>query len=261
MRDPMRHALRSGLQVINHLLRPFKLTLSRTDNNMTNLYWRNVAKPEYKYSKISPTACYAPWLSDEVFMQTYDKVKRNTLVDIYRCFELWELAKQAINVPGDFLEVGVWRGGTASLIAKACQNSGKKVYLADTFLGVVKASSADGWYKGGEHADTTPRIVEELLGSVGLNNFKLLTGIFPDDTAHLIHGNLAFIHIDVDVYKSAKDIFDWAFPKLSPGGIVVVDDYGFDRCPGITKFCNELKTETSIIFFHNLNGHGIIVKR
>ena len=74
-------------------------------------------------------------------------------MDIYRRFELWELAKQANTIPGNFLEVGVWRGGTACLLTKASNESRKTVYLADTFLGVVKANVRDGWYTGGEHSD------------------------------------------------------------------------------------------------------------
>jgi O-methyltransferase len=80
-------------------------------------------------------------------------------------------------------------------------------------------------------------------------------------TAHCILGDIAFLHIDVDVYKSARDIFDWAFPRLSPGAIVVFDDYGFDRSPGVTRLCNELKMMAGIIFFHNINGHAVVIKR
>ncbi len=257
----MKHVLQSGLQLINRVVGLFGLSLSRLETSKTNLYWHGDAGTEYKYSKVQPTACYAPWLTDDCFAVVYDKARAHTLVDIYRCFELWELAKQATLIPGNFLEVGVWQGGTACLIAKASQKSGKTVYLADTFLGVVKAGSGDGWYKGGEHADASPIIVEDVLNSVEARNFRILAGIFPDDTAHLIEGEIAFLHIDVDVYQSAKDIFEWAFPRIPSGGIIVFDDYGFDRCPGVTRFCNELKIMNGIIFFHNLNGHAVVIKR
>ena len=66
-------------------------------------------------------------------------------------------------------------------------------------------------------------------------------------------------HIDVDTYLSAKEIFDYAWPKIPVGGIVVFDDYGFWTCEGVTKYFNalDLKDGRKI---HNLNGHGIIVK-
>jgi O-methyltransferase len=253
--------MRSGAQFVNRMLGLVGLNVTRVGSRRTDLFWCDVGSPEYKYSRISPTAHYAPWLSDEAFGRLYDNVKEYTLVDIYRCFELWELAKQATMTPGDFLEVGVWRGGTACLLAEASAESRKTVYLADTFAGVVKAGPGDGAYSGGEHADTSMKIVEQVLHSVGANNFRILQGIFPDETAHCIDGTLAFVHIDVDVYKSTKDIFDWAFPRVSSGGIVVFDDYGSDRCPGVTRLCNELKHRSDLIFIHNLNGHAIVIKR
>ena len=126
--------MRSGLQLINRAVGLVGLNLTRVDTSRTDLYWRSVGSPEYKYSKILPTACYAPWLSDEVFALVCDKAKGHTLVDIYRCFEPWELAKQANTIPGNFLEVGVGKGGTACLLTKASEKSGKTVYLADTLV-------------------------------------------------------------------------------------------------------------------------------
>jgi len=68
-------------------------------------------------------------------------------------------------------------------------------------------------------------------------------------------------HCDVDVYQSAKDVFDWAWERLSPGGLAVFDDYGFPACPGVTKFVDEQRGRDDRLVLHNLNGHGIVVKR
>jgi len=68
-------------------------------------------------------------------------------------------------------------------------------------------------------------------------------------------------HIDVDTYDSAKDIVEWVWPRLSVGGAVVFDDYGFVRCEGVTKLVNELSSDNDKLFIHNLNGHGLIFKR
>jgi O-methyltransferase len=257
----MKSLMRTSLQLTNRALSVFGLNLTRSDVFRTDLYWRGYGDVDYKYSKVVPTAYYAPWLSDDAFIEIYGLARDSTLVDIYRCFELWELAKQSLAVPGSFLEVGVWRGGTACLLAKAIEGSGRTIYLADTFRGVVKAGAGDGWYIGGEHSDSTASGVKQLLTSVGAKNFEILSGIFPEDTAPYVHGSIAFVHIDVDVYKSAKDVFDWAFPRMPPGAVAVFDDYGSDRCPGVTRFCNELKLERELIFFHNLNGHAVIIKR
>jgi O-methyltransferase len=169
--------------------------------------------------------------------------------------------KKNEHLKGDIVEVGVWRGGTGALLAKAAESySNCKVYLADTFTGVVKASSQDTTYKGGEHADTSIEMVEKLLADLHVNNTVLLQGIFPNEV-HLNNAQPAIrlCHIDVDTYASAKDIFDYIWPYIVPGGCVVFDDYGFWGCEGVTKLCNEISLSDAT-FIHNINGHGIFIK-
>ncbi|MCU1336545.1 MAG: tylF 1 [Bryobacterales bacterium] len=162
------------------------------------------------------------------------------------------------------MEVGVWRGGSGALMAKKALLAGiaDPVYLCDTFEGVVKAGSHDGVYKGGEHCDTSQHIVEDLLRTLSLTNARVLKGIFPDQTAHLIEPGARFrlCHVDVDVYESAKDVMAWVWSRMVPGGIVVYDDYGFRGGEGITKYVNEQMSESERLVLHNLNGHAIVVK-
>ena len=223
--------------------------------------WTNDALGDVVHHRVLPHATYSPWLSDESFKEVYSVVKDFTLVDIYRCYELWTLSNQLLDVEGDVLEVGVWRGGTGALIASALKNSEKKVFLADTFTGVVKASNKDTNYKGGEHADTSLETVMRLNQQLNLTNTLILQGIFPEDTAHRVSNKLSFVHCDVDVYESAKDIIDWSTPRLSRGGMIVFDDYGFSGCDGVTRLVNELRTENVFFFVHNLNGHAIFIKK
>ncbi len=208
------------------------------------------------YERLEPNATYAPWLADNRFLITYKTLAAYTLVDIYRCWELWTLAKQTSTLKGNILEVGVWRGGTGVLLAK---NSGTLVYLCDTFTGVVKAGEYDSHYTGGEHSDANQCDVEELLAIFGIENTKILNGVFPDETAACIPPYIRFrlCHIDVDTYQSAKDIMDWVWPRLVVGGVVVYDDYGFDKCSGVTRHVNEL---TDRLVLYNLNGHAIVIK-
>ena len=212
------------------------------------------------HHRVLPHATLAPWLNDRAFLNIYNKVKSYTLVDLYRCYELYNLALQASKVDGAILEVGVWRGGTGAIIAEASKTTNKKVYLADTFSGVVKAGANDTSYKGGEHADTSRSLVSNLISSLSLANVQILEGVFPEDTAHLIKENISMLHCDVDVYSSSKDIVEWCLPKMSTGGVLVFDDYGFYGCEGVTLFCNELKSRKDLIFIHNLNGHAVFIK-
>ncbi|CAN5496158.1 TylF/MycF/NovP-related O-methyltransferase [soil metagenome] len=218
---------------------------------------------QYKYTHFYnlPIATYSPWMQDEEFKKTYEFSKKKTLVDIYRCYELWSLVKQTNKLQGDILEVGVWKGGTGSLLAKAASKE-TTVFLCDTFSGVVKAGSKDNLYKGGEHADTSLDTVTHLLKNLHITNASILEGVFPEDTGELI-GNrkFRFCHIDVDVYQSAKDIFLWVWDRMVRGGMVVFDDYGFAACEGITDLVNhELAVRNDLMMIHNLNGHAILIK-
>jgi len=216
------------------------------------------------YETVLPAATYSPWNSSADFQATYQQIKGHTLVDIYRCWELWTLVGQIADRDGGILEIGVWRGGTGALMAKRALMAGSRspVYLCDTFEGVVKAGSHDVHYKGSEHADTSQHVVEDLLRTLNVTNVQILKGIFPDQTAHLIEAGtrLKLCHIDVDVYQSAKDVMAWIWDRMLPGGIIVYDDYGFSICEGITKFVNEQVHESDRLVLHNLNGHAIVIK-
>ena len=219
----------------------------------------------FSYDNVIPFANYAPWRLDSDFMKAYDSIKNNSLVDIFRCYELWELTEKIHNLNKNvhFIEIGVWRGGTAAIIGKklGLLKSTSNLYLADTFTGVVKVSEKDSYYKGGEHSDTSQAIVEKLLINY-YDNCKILKGIFPDDTSHLIDSNEKFglCHIDVDVYESAKSIVNWIWDRMIIGGVIIFDDYGFHTCDGITKYVNEQKLKSDRLIVHNLNGHAIMVK-
>lgn len=216
------------------------------------------------HEDLFPFATWSPWNVDEDFIDAYDKVSDHTLVDKYRCYELWQLAEQAAKLPaGALLEVGVWRGGTGALIAAKSQQCGvtDNVYLCDTFSGVVKAGENDDTYAGGEHSDTSREVVEQLTRDMRLMNVEILQGIFPDDTAAEIEDlRFRMCHIDVDVYQSAKEVNEWVWSRLVPGGIVVYDDYGFQACDGVLKCVEEQRQLKDRIVLHNLNGHAVVIK-
>ncbi|MBI5007563.1 MAG: class I SAM-dependent methyltransferase [Nitrosomonadales bacterium] len=220
---------------------------------------------KFSYAPIRPIAGYSPWAADTDFMEIHEAVRENTMVDIYRLHELYSLVRQLGKLPeGDILEVGVWRGGSGALLARTAALAGlsSRVFLADTFRGVVKAGSRDSKYTGGEHADTSLDIVENLLGEkLKLENFSILQGVFPEQTGAEIAGrSFRLCHIDVDVYESARDVNEWVWPRLVPGGMVVYDDYGFEPCVGVTRYVNEQLALEDRLILHNLNGHALVIK-
>jgi O-methyltransferase len=216
------------------------------------------------YGPVQPQADYRPWDTDEIFAPLYLAVREHTKVDEARCYLLWRTALQCADLNGDFLEVGVWRGGTGALLSDAAArlDDGRHVYLADTFRGVVKAGPKDDYYKGGEHADTSRETVEELLAELETENTTVLEGIFPEETASRVPaGPIALCHIDVDVYQSARDVTDWVWPRMPVGGIIVYDDYGFYGCEGVTALGAEQYERADGMFLHNLSGQAFLVKR
>ena len=215
------------------------------------------------HSIIIPYATYSPWLADMSFLTTFAAVGEYSLVDIYRCYELWKLVEQVATLPGDLLEVGTWRGGSGALMAAQAKakRMAKTVFLCDTFQGVVNAGAQDSVYQGGEHADTSIAMVSQLMDRLQLDNTRILAGIFPDQTGDVIADlRFALCHIDVDVYQSARDSFNWVWSRLEPGGVVVFDDYGFANCDGVTKLVNDYHDYPGALLVHNLNGHALMIK-
>jgi O-methyltransferase len=201
------------------------------------------------FEVINGNYSFAPWLSDHEFNNIYDKVQNYTLLGKVKSFILWELVKETSPLKGANIEVGVWRGGSGILIGKQtefCYNN-TTTYLCDTFTGVVKTGEKDSFYKGGEHADTSIEVVEKIIETLEVKNIKILKGIFPDEIYGMINDKeFKFCHIDVDVYQSTKDIFEWIWPKMVVGGIILIDDYGWYACDGITKFVNEQKMRLTV---------------
>ncbi len=217
------------------------------------------------YERLKPSIRFAPWNSEEEFERLYDRVKPATMVDKVRCFELRRLVAQSAKLgEGCLLEVGVWRGGTGALIAQRAAECGVEdtVYLCDTFTGVVKAGERDPWYRGREHADVSAAAVEEyLVAEMRLRKTVVLAGVFPDETGKSIPDERCrFCHIDVDVYRSARDAFEWVWPRIVLGGLVVFDDYGFRSCEGITSFVEEQVAREDAIVLGSISGHAVVIR-
>lgn len=211
------------------------------------------------HSQVIPFATYSPWLDDEAFASAFEIVKDCTMVDIYRCYELYRLSRQTGNVAGEIVEVGVWRGGTAALMAHASPR--KTLHLFDTFSGVAKHDPRfDTLYSGGEHADTDEDTVKNLFEKIGAS-CEIHRGVFPDDTLAFLPDRICLAHIDVDTYQSVKGSFAAIWPKVQPNGLVVFDDYAVFGCEGATQAVNEIvANHHDGLFIHNLNGHALLIK-
>lgn len=212
------------------------------------------------YAPVLFSATYAPWMAEPVFLDAYRQVAMHTMVDPPRCYELWSVLPQTPT--GAVLQVGAWRGGSGVLLAMRVPES--PVYLADTFTGLVKRSDRDNGcdWGNGSFAEGSADQVESLALACDCRNITILEGVFPEETVGGLPEDVQFrfVHIDVDFYQSAKDTFEWVWPRVMQGGVVVFDDYGFVECQGVRAFVDELRGEKDRLVLHNLNGHAIVVK-
>lgn len=229
-------------------------------NRLSRSFSRLMGQP---YQLVLPFATYAPWLKDKEFMMLYRELEQDCLVDLYQCWELWTLAQQKAGSEGEFLEVGVWRGGSSVILGRAILAAGFETGLCccDSFSGLVKTTQHDPYNHDGELGDGCAETVRRKLEDFGISNFELLVGVFPDETGPQL-GNRTFslCHIDVDTRQSALDVFDWVWPQLVPGGVVVFQDYGFHRTPGISNLVDGLRGREGLTVVHNLNGNALVFK-
>jgi hypothetical protein len=159
---------------------------------------------------------------------------------------LYQLAKYANAKDGEIAEVGVYKGGTGKLIAKACPD--KIVHLFDTFSGMPREDSSIDHHTEGDFSDTCLASVEKFLK--GCDNIVFHPGFFPS-TGHCVKDrSFCFAHIDVDIYKSVTHCLEFFYDRIVQGGLMVFDDYGWKACPGVKKAVGEFlldKAEIPIV--------------
>ena len=176
------------------------------------------------------------WNEDGAFMRIFSKID-HTLVDHSRCYVLYQLAKQASALPGDLAEVGVYKGGTAKLLALSTERAKKAVHLFDTFAGMPPADAAVDHHHEGDLGDTSLEAVQRHLRDC--DNVRFYAGFFPATAGPVENLRFCLVHVDADIYQSVKDSCKFFYPRMEVGGIMVFDDYGFSSCPGARKAVDE----------------------
>lgn len=177
---------------------------------------------------------FEPWRGYGKFGPLFESMRPYTLVPQQKCFVLYELARQALNLPGEFAECGVYRGGTAILLNSVLGNqsaeSFKRLHLFDTFQGMPPPDSDKDLHKAGDFADTSAAEVQKKLPFPALADFHV--GFVPNTFRELENLKFALCHIDMDIYRAIYDACEFLYPRLSRGGLMVFDDYAVYTCPG-----------------------------
>jgi len=179
---------------------------------------------------------YSPWLDPAGFAREYESIRAFTLVDATRCWVLFSLARQALHLPGEFWECGVYRGGTARLLALVLSQDLRTLRLFDTFEGMPPTSPNRDWHRAGDFSDTSSQSVSNLVAYANAVYHK---GRIPETFRNLDAMEIALAHVDVDLYQSVLDCCSFIYPRLLSGGSLVFDDYGWPTCAGAKAAVDE----------------------
>jgi len=188
------------------------------------------------------------WKEDKDFLEVYAEIRGITLLSEDRCYALYLLSLETQNIEGDVAEVGVFRGGSARLLAR--MNSNKKVHLFDTFSGILFSEPDIDFHHKGDFARKSLH-QEVSIRMADFSNVVIHEGTFPLTGDEVSNERFSLVHLDVDVYRTTLDCLLFFYERMSSNGVIVLDDYKWRACPGVEKAITEFlnnKTEEVVTF-------------
>jgi hypothetical protein len=226
-----------------------------TERSTTELAWSLLAPPvgavsnRQRYLDLMKLALTdllyevdAPWRRRLV--EGWDWPRRaHTMIGLHRLNNLERCVEHVLTrgIPGDLIETGVWRGGAAifmrALLA-AHEDPARVVWVADSFAGMPKPDAArhpadkDLDLSAFDELRVSVAEVERNFTRYGLldERVRFLPGWFRDTLPRAPIARLAILRLDGDLYGSTWDVLENLYPKVSPGGCVIVDDHWFPAC-------------------------------
>ena len=196
---------------------------------------------------------------DESARKIFDHVKTMTMIGPSGVLANLDATDYVVKnkISGDFVECGVWMGG--SIMAMALRlielgDTGRNLYLYDTFAGMTKPGEHDIGAGGKDaqyifSAQQKQDYNEWCYGPLDKVKENLASTGYPEDKIHLIQGDvcetlkttvpdhIALLRLDTDFYDSTKAEFEHLYPKISYKAPVIIDDYG--DWQGARKATNE----------------------
>jgi hypothetical protein len=179
-----------------------------------------------------------------------NKTKSFTMTSPERIFGLIEAVRYIIHngIEGDIVECGVWKGGSMLAVAETLISehiTNRNLYLYDTFEGMSEPTEADvNPYNDKAELLLQSNVNKEeniVWAYSGIDEVKTTLNLssYPKESIHFIKGKveetipkfipekIALLRLDTDWYESTKHELKYLFPLLSPGGVLIIDDYGF----------------------------------
>ncbi len=241
--------------------------LSWTANKYLSLvYWQkgNLKKSLNHYILAGQSASWS--ISDRTnyeFFQIIEAISNYTMLHQSRLFSLYSLAKQICleDIPGNFVECGTCRGGSAALLAfviKKYSQRPRLVYAFDTFEGMPDPTEVDK--HDGIPANDTGLGVGTLKASISEGLDRICQALDVKDIVVPVKGlfsetlpkykveidKIALLHADGDWYESTMDIFNHLFAQVVDDGVIQIDDYGFWE--GCRKAIHDFEINHNVTF-------------
>ena len=184
--------------------------------------------------------------------------------DKVRFYTFWFQIERlkSLSIPGAFAELGVYKGETARMFN--IMDSTRDLFLFDTFDGFNEAdlkleNSTDSKYSTRNFSDTSLEALKKQFAHA--NSVHFLPGYFPESTVGLKEQQYAFVHLDADLYLPTSKALEYFYPRLSPGGVIIIHDYNH-TWNGVTQAVDEFVKSISeqIIPIADWQGSVLLVK-
>ena len=216
--------------------------------------------------------------ADEAFVADYERgLERTAMADNAwrrpRFFNMLQVFRLTRGVEGATAEAGVYRGLASYLLCRERAREtpgfdGTGHVGVDSFEGLGAPSPADANpantnpdYEG-RFADTSLETARRTLAD--FPGVTLVQGWIPDAFEHLPEQAYRFVHVDVDLHAPTRDGLAYFYPRLSPGGMIVVDDYGpwpNGEFPGCKAAVDDFATRHGLAMATLDTGNAVLIKR
>jgi O-methyltransferase len=175
-----------------------------------------------------------PEIVEEDFWQAFELAKPYSMLAITGFYNIYQSLRYiAVNdIPGDFVECGALFGGSSIFMADVARQLGmgdRAVHVFDTFEGFPEGSEDKrrGKVARGPRYRNFFRAVEvNFEQTCGTDNVEFHVGPVEETLDGFVSGPLALLRLDTDFYSSTQIELEVLYPALSPGGVLIVDDYG-----------------------------------
>ena len=196
--------------------------------------------------------------NDGNFLAYLQRFEEDRRFNSHRRWTLYQLLRLTAYVSGDTAECGVFRGSSSWLICQANRGSRKTHHLFDSFAGLSAPGPRDGehWRAGALSCG------EEEVGA-NLSDCPAVQyhpGWIPDRFSDVAERRFSFVHIDVDLEQPTEASFEFFYPQLEIGGILLCDDYGQATCPGVTAAADAYLATRSEKMVSLSTGGGFLIK-